>query len=101
VKQVLSHPKAPTKMSAIEAHHIKKGSDVMMKGVPCKVLDIRTSKTGKHGHAKVVFRGFGKDGKCYNDVRPGHASLPLPQGADAIWTEEELKRYEEAKKEVK
>merc|ERR1712232_1513761 len=31
---------------------LRKGSHVMIKGHPCKVTEISTSKTGKHGHAK-------------------------------------------------
>ena len=33
--------------------NLKKGSHVIIKGKPCKVVDISTSKTGKHGHAKA------------------------------------------------
>ncbi|KAK0424503.1 hypothetical protein QR680_008699 [Steinernema hermaphroditum] len=32
---------------------IRKNEHVMIKGRPCKVVEMSTSKTGKHGHAKV------------------------------------------------
>ena len=32
---------------------LRKGGFVVIKGRPCKVVDMSTSKTGKHGHAKV------------------------------------------------
>ena len=32
---------------------LKKGEYVMLKGKPCKISEMSTSKTGKHGHAKV------------------------------------------------
>jgi translation initiation factor 5A len=32
---------------------LRKGGFVVIKGRPCKVIDMSTSKTGKHGHAKV------------------------------------------------
>jgi len=32
---------------------LRKGGHVMIKGRPCKIVDMSTSKTGKHGHAKV------------------------------------------------
>merc|ERR1711972_1247315 len=32
---------------------LRKGSHVMIKGKPCKIVDYSTSKTGKHGHAKA------------------------------------------------
>merc|ERR1712227_254827 len=37
----------------IMAGNIKKGSFVVIKNRPCKVIETSTSKTGKHGHAKV------------------------------------------------
>lgn len=35
------------------AGNIKKGGHILIKGFPCKVVDVSTSKTGKHGHAKA------------------------------------------------
>ena len=32
---------------------LRKGGHVMIKNRPCKIVDMSTSKTGKHGHAKV------------------------------------------------
>merc|ERR1711916_89319 len=32
---------------------LRKGGYVVIKNRPCKVIDMSTSKTGKHGHAKV------------------------------------------------
>lgn len=32
---------------------LRKGGHVVIKGRPCKIIDMSTSKTGKHGHAKV------------------------------------------------
>ena len=39
----------------MEAGQIRKGGMIMIKGRPCKVVDVTTSKTGKHGHAKCHF----------------------------------------------
>ena len=33
---------------------LRKNGFVMLKGRPCKIVDMSTSKTGKHGHAKVI-----------------------------------------------
>ena len=38
---------------------IKKGSFVMINGVPCRVMSIATSRPGKHGHAKSRIVGIG------------------------------------------
>merc|ERR1712039_467661 len=36
-----------------QAGEIRKGSHLMIKGHPCKCIEVSTSKTGKHGHAKA------------------------------------------------
>mmetsp|Transcript_17817 Transcript_17817/g.25058 ORF Transcript_17817/g.25058 Transcript_17817/m.25058 type:complete len:156 (+) Transcript_17817:9-476(+) len=60
----------------IEAHHVKKGTHVMLKGRPCKAVDVKTSKTGKHGHAKCNITGIDVlNSKKYNEVHPGHIVL--------------------------
>ena len=33
---------------------LRKNGFVMLKGRPCKIVEMSTSKTGKHGHAKVL-----------------------------------------------
>lgn len=33
----------------------RKGECVVIKGRPCKIVEMSTSKTGKHGHAKVSY----------------------------------------------
>jgi len=60
----------------IEAHHIKKNKYVILKGKPCKIVEVKTSKTGKHGHMKVNITGIDVlTGKKYSDVQPGHAGF--------------------------
>ena len=39
----------------IEAGCIRKGGLIMIKNRPCKVTEVTSSKTGKHGHAKCHF----------------------------------------------
>merc|ERR1712194_746224 len=56
-----------------KAHHVKKGSCAMLKGHPCKVVEVKISKTGKHGHAKCNITGVDVlYGRKYNEVYPGH-----------------------------
>jgi translation initiation factor 5A len=63
-----THPK--------EAHHVKKGAYVMLKDRPCKIVEVKTSKTGKHGHAKCNITGMDVlTNKKYNEVHPGHLKL--------------------------
>lgn len=35
---------------------LRKNGFVVLKGRPCKIVEMSTSKTGKHGHAKVNWR---------------------------------------------
>jgi len=55
---------------------VKKSKYVMLKGHPCKIMDVKTSKTGKHGHMKCNITGIDVlTGRKYNDVVPGHAPM--------------------------
>merc|ERR1712061_109866 len=62
-----------------QAGELRKGSHVMIKGHPCKVAEVSTSKTGKHGHAKahiVALDIF--TGKKYEDLCPTSHNLEVP-----------------------
>merc|ERR1712193_2423 len=62
-----------------QAGELRKGSHVMIKGHPCKVTDISTSKTGKHGHAKahiVALDIF--TAKKYEDLCPTSHNVEVP-----------------------
>jgi len=60
----------------IEATHCRKGVYVIMKDCPCKVADLKVSKTGKHGHAKANMTGYDIiTGKKYQETVPGHISM--------------------------
>jgi len=41
-----------------QASSFRKGTNIILKDKPCKVVEMSTSKTGKHGHAKVNFTGI-------------------------------------------
>mmetsp|Transcript_19485 Transcript_19485/g.9055 ORF Transcript_19485/g.9055 Transcript_19485/m.9055 type:complete len:115 (-) Transcript_19485:745-1089(-) len=41
-----------------QAGNLKKGDYAVLKGHPCKIVEISTSKTGKHGHAKANITGL-------------------------------------------
>jgi len=57
----------------------KKGGYVVVKDKPCKVVDTSTSKTGKHGHAKVNMVAIDIfTGKKYEEICPSTHNMMVP-----------------------
>src|SRR5437588_157487 len=44
--------------SLIQANHVKRGGYVIIKGRPCKIVEMITHKEGKHGTSKVTLTGI-------------------------------------------
>ena len=62
-----------------QASAIRKGGHVVIKGRPCKVVETSTSKTGKHGHAKVHFVAIDIfTGKKLEDICPSTHNMEVP-----------------------
>ncbi|KAJ1840726.1 translation initiation factor eIF5A [Coemansia sp. RSA 1722] len=58
---------------------LRKNGFVVMKGRPCKIIDMSTSKTGKHGHAKVNYSGVDLfNGRKYEDMSPSTHNVDVP-----------------------
>ncbi len=63
----------------LAAGSIKKGSFMVFKGRPCKVVAYTTAKTGKHGHAKASITGIDIfTGKKYEDSVPTSHTVNVP-----------------------
>jgi len=63
----------------MEAGQIRKGGFIMIKGNACKVSDVSTSKTGKHGHAKCHFVAIDIfSGKKMEDLVPAGHTTAIP-----------------------
>lgn len=58
---------------------LKKGDTIIIDGVASKIIDLSTSRPGKHGHAKVNLMAVGLlDGKKRQMVMPGHDKVETP-----------------------
>jgi len=63
----------------MQAGTIKKGGYCMLKGFPCKVVEMSTSKAGKHGHAKATIVGTDIfTSKKYEDSCPTSHNMEVP-----------------------
>lgn len=66
----------------MEAGALRKNGHCMLKGKPCKIVDIAVSKTGKHGHAKANITGIDIfTGKKYEDMCPTSHNMDVPNVA--------------------
>ena len=63
----------------VQASSLRKSGFVLIKGHPCKIVEMSSSKTGKHGHAKIHFVALDIfDGKKYEDICPSTHNMQQP-----------------------
>merc|ERR1712183_1220947 len=64
-----------------------KGSYMLIKGNPCKVAEVSTCKTGKHGHAKCNITGIDIfSNKKYEDSIPSSHNVDCPNVTKTEYT---------------
>lgn len=61
------------------AKELREGKYVLIDGIPCKVVEIESSKPGKHGAAKMRITGIGIfEGQKKTLLSPGDADVEIP-----------------------
>ena len=63
----------------VDIHSLKKGSYLMVDSVASRVVDVKSSAPGKHGHAKFRVNAVGiLDGKKRELIKPGGTKVEVP-----------------------
>ena len=61
-----------------KASGIRKGGYAVLRGFPCKIVEVSTAQPGKHGHSKIHFIGLDIfTGKKYEDISPSKDTIEV------------------------
>lgn len=79
----------------VAATSLKVGGFMLMEGVPSRIVNIDTSRPGKHGHAKCRIEAIGMiDNLKRIKIFPGHDKVEVPiiekKGAQVLSVKEDM-----------
>ncbi|KAL1900008.1 translation initiation factor eIF5A [Ceratocystis pirilliformis] len=75
-----------SKTYPMQCSALRKNGYVMIKQRPCKIVDMSTSKTGKHGHAKVHLVAIDIfTGKKLEELCPSTHNMEVPTVKRSEW----------------
>ncbi|CAH1800077.1 unnamed protein product [Owenia fusiformis] len=64
----------------VQCSTLRKGGHVMIKGHPCKIVNLSSASPGKHGHAKIQLVGLDIfTGSRYEDSCPSKHTMSVPE----------------------
>lgn len=76
----------PEGCQPMQASAFREGTPVLLKGRPCRVVETSTSKTGKHGGAKVHFTGVDiLTGKKVQEIAGSTQAMPTFELLKTEW----------------
>lgn len=65
--------------SFVTAKDLREGRYLLIEDIPCRIVEIEKSKSGKHGAAKMRITGMGIfDGQKKTMLTPGDADVEVP-----------------------
>ena len=78
--EIISKPDSNLSQTIVSINTLKKNDYMLFQNRPCKIVEYKSIKTGKHGHAKINLVGIDIfNGKKYQDTLPSDHNVIVPE----------------------
>ena len=78
--EIISKPDSNLSQTIVSINTLKKNDYMLFQNHPCKIVEYKSIKTGKHGHAKINLIGIDIfNGKKYQDTLPSDHNVIVPE----------------------